>query len=171
MRQEKEMSQLDAEGYFVCPTMGEESPLEPGVYLLPAGAVDAPVPQIPEGKKAKWEGKWVFEDIPKPEPEPEPEPTPPTDEEIKNKIITDTQNRLDKFAQTRNYYGILSLCTYATSTNPKFASEGKHGVEARDDTWATLYGIYEEVKAGTRPMPADYDAIKADLPVLEWPDA
>jgi hypothetical protein len=74
MRQEKEMSQLDAEGYFVCPTMGEESPLEPGVFLIPAGAVEAPAPTIPEGQRAKWNGAWVFEDIPAPAPEVEPEP-------------------------------------------------------------------------------------------------
>ena len=169
MTQQKQVYQLDHEGYFVGLTVADESPLEKGVYLLPAGAVDTTPPTVPEGKKAKWNGSWVYEDIPKPEPE--PEPTPPTDEEIKDKIINDTQNRLDTFAQSRNYDGILSLCTYATSTKPKFAAEGQYGVEARDDTWSKLYSIYEEVKAGTRPMPADYDAIKADLPVLEWPDA
>ena len=68
----KQVSQLDADGYFVGLTAADESPLEPGVYMMPAGAVDAPAPNIPEGQRAKWNGEWVFEDIPQPEPEPEP---------------------------------------------------------------------------------------------------
>jgi hypothetical protein len=85
-------------------------------------------------------------------------------------IQTQTQQRLDAFAQTRLYAGILSLCTYATSTNPKFQAEGQYGVEARDSTWATLYQILAEVEAGTRPIPAGYDDIEPELPVLQWPD-
>jgi hypothetical protein len=77
----KQVIQLDADGYFVGPVIADASPLEPGVYLIPAGAVDAPMPTIPEGKRAKWNGQWVFEDIPQPEPEPEPEPEPLTPEQ------------------------------------------------------------------------------------------
>lgn len=73
----KQVSQLDQGGYFVGITVADESPLEPGVFLLPAGAVDAEPPTVPEGQRAKWNGQWVFEDIPQPEPEPEPEPEPP----------------------------------------------------------------------------------------------
>jgi hypothetical protein len=69
----KQVIQLDADGYFVGFTTADESPLEPGVFLMPAGAIDAPVPSIPEGQRAKWNGAWVFEDIPQPEPEPEPD--------------------------------------------------------------------------------------------------
>ena len=73
----KQVIQLDADGYFVGPVIADASPLEVGVYLIPAGAVDAPMPTIPEGKLAKWNGQWVFEDIPQPEPEPEPAPLTP----------------------------------------------------------------------------------------------
>jgi len=77
---QKQVCQLDAESYFVGFTFADESPLEPGVYLLPAGAVDAPAPVIPEGHNAEWAGQWVYEPIPEPEPEPpetpEPEPIP-----------------------------------------------------------------------------------------------
>ena len=75
----KQVCQLDADGYFTNTTVADESPLEPGVYLIPGGAVEAPAPIIPEGQRAKWNGAWVFEDIP--QPEPEVEPTPPTPEE------------------------------------------------------------------------------------------
>jgi hypothetical protein len=70
----KQVIQLNADGYFVGLTTADESPLEPGVFLLPANAVDASVPNVSEGQRAKWNGAWVLEHIPQPEPEPEPEP-------------------------------------------------------------------------------------------------
>lgn len=90
-------------------------------------------------------------------------------EAVQEKIVYFTQKRLDDFAQTRNYDGILSLCTYATSTNPKFQSEGQYGVTARDATWAKLYEILAEVEAGTRPTPTGFSDIEPELPVLAWP--
>ena len=84
-------------------------------------------------------------------------------------IVSQTQNRLDSFAKTRNYDGILSLCTYATSSVQKFAQEGQYGVTSRDATWKKLYEIMDEVEAGTRPMPSSFADIESDLPILEWP--
>ena len=63
----KQVCQLNAAGYFTGLTTADESPLESGVYLLPAGAVDTAAPVVPEGKRAKWDGVWMFEDIPQPE--------------------------------------------------------------------------------------------------------
>ena len=96
-----------------------------------------------------------------------------TQEAIKQQLIQSvtqqTQQRLDDFAKTRNYDGILSACTYATSPTAKFATEGQYCVEARDATWSTLYVIMAEVEAGTRPMPSSFADIEPDLPVLTWP--
>ena len=90
-------------------------------------------------------------------------------EQIQKSIVDQTQARLDNFARTRNYDGILSLATYATSTNAKFQTEGQYGVEARDATWSKLYEIMAEVEAGTRPMPESFADVEPELPVLEWP--
>ena len=79
------------------------------------------------------------------------------------------QQHLDGFAQTRNYDGILSAATYATSTVPKFAAEGQYAVEARDSTWAGAYAILDAVLVGVRPMPSIEEVI-AELPVLAWPE-
>ena len=84
-------------------------------------------------------------------------------------ITTATQTRLDDFAKTRNYDGILSACTYASSPVSKFASEGQTCVNARDNTWATLYTVMGEVQAGTIPMPTSVEDVMVLLPVLEWP--
>lgn len=64
---QKIVSQLDAQGYFVGTTTADESPLEPGVFLLPAGTVDVQAPVVTEGKRMKWAGEWVAEDIPPPQ--------------------------------------------------------------------------------------------------------
>lgn len=69
---QKQVCQLNGAGYFIGVTVADESPLEPGVFLMPFGTVDAEAPSIPDGKIAKWDGEWVFEDIPTPEPTPAP---------------------------------------------------------------------------------------------------
>jgi hypothetical protein len=88
---------------------------------------------------------------------------------LQESIVKQTQDRLDTFAKTRNYDGILSAATYATSTVPKFQQEGQYAVVARDQTWATLYEILAEVQTGTRPAPTSYADIEPELPVLAWP--
>ena len=88
---------------------------------------------------------------------------------IQDAIVDATQLRLDTFAQTRNYMGILSAATYATSNVPRFQAEGEYCVNQRDATWAKLYEMLAEVQAGTRPMPTGYADIEAELPVLVWP--
>jgi len=65
----KQVIQLDAQGYFVGTATADESPLEQGVYMMPADTVDGDVPTVPDGHKAKWNNGWVFEAIPEPEPE------------------------------------------------------------------------------------------------------
>lgn len=75
---EKIVSNLSADGYFIGPCVADESPMEPGVFLLPAGAVDVEPPTVPPGTRAKFNGTgFDFEDIPEP-----PEPPAPTPEQI-----------------------------------------------------------------------------------------
>lgn len=112
---------------------------------------------------------------PPPEPTP-PEPVlppPPTPEEvaasIQASVVWQTQQRLDSFARTRNYDGILSACTYASSLVPKFKAEADYCVAKRDETWAALYDFMSEVQAGTKPFPTGYADIEPLLPVLSWP--
>lgn len=89
--------------------------------------------------------------------------------QVQDQIVYATQQRLDDFAKTRNYDGILSACTYATSPTAQFNTEGQYCVAVRDATWSALYVILGEVQAGTRPMPSGYADIEAELPALVWP--
>ena len=92
-------------------------------------------------------------------------------ERIIQQFAIDAQARLDTWAQSRGYDGILSACTYATSQIPRFQAEGQHCVDLRDQTWARLYEILAEVEAGTRPVPLSLAEIEADLPALTWEGA
>lgn len=99
-----------------------------------------------------------------------PAPIPvPDAATIQAAIVEATQARLDAFARTRNYDGILSACTYASSVIPKFSAEGQYCVNARDSTWLTLYGIMEAVQTAQRPLPAGFADIESELPALAWP--
>jgi len=53
----KTLIQLDGDGYYSGAFEADESPMEPGVYLFPAGAVDAPLPPaLNAGQFARWDG-------------------------------------------------------------------------------------------------------------------
>ena len=68
--------QTNREGIFVGVVKRQPSPLEPGVFLVPAGAVLVEPPQIPEGQMAQWDGTaWSLKPIPVP-PAPNLDPAP-----------------------------------------------------------------------------------------------
>lgn len=98
--------------------------------------------------------------------EPEPYVAPVGD--ILAEITNAVQTRLDEKARERRYDSILSLCTYATSTVPKFAAEGQAGVQWRDDTWAACYALLEQFQNGEIEQPSFEDVLAA-LPELNWP--
>lgn len=97
-----------------------------------------------------------------------PEPPQLTEEELLQRIVDAVQKHLDATAKTRNYDNILSLASYATSTDPTFAAEGQAGVAWRDECWRYCYQALAEIKAGTRSMPTPEEAI-AELPQIVWP--
>ena len=141
--------------YSVFPVKRTEQPL----YDPQTEVISEAIPQLLDGY---WTQVWVIRNK--------------TAEEIaadiaalQQSIADYTQLRLDDFARTRNYDGILSACTYATSTVQQFKAEGQYCVDARDRTWAKLYEIMQEVQAGLRPVPNGYSDIEPELPVLEWP--
>lgn len=78
------------------------------------------------------------------------------------------QAHLDATARTRNYDGILSACSYATSTNLPFSVEGQAAVAWRDAVWLYCYQQLAAVQAGARSIPASTAAFIAELPVMSW---
>lgn len=82
--------------------------------------------------------------------------------------INAVQEMMDLKAKERGYDNILSACTYATSTNTKFAAEGQACVTWRDSVWAACYQIMEDVASGTVPEPT-LNELLAELPSMVWP--
>lgn len=80
-----------------------ESPLEKGVFHIPANCTEIEPPEEKEGFKIKWNGEaWEYEEIPK-----EPEPEPPTFDELKaNKLV-----EVDDWTATKITGGFTSECS------------------------------------------------------------
>ena len=88
----------------------------------------------------------------------------------KSRLTSAIQSMLDETARERGYDSILSLCTYATSPNKKFADEGQAGVSWRDEVWAKGFTILADVEGGERAIPT-VDELLAELPAFVWPGA
>lgn len=67
--------QFDHAGLYAGTTEADESPLEPGVYLLPARCTLTPPPaDVPANKWPRWNGStWQLVNRPAPAPAAEPE--------------------------------------------------------------------------------------------------
>lgn len=58
--------QFDNAGFYLGETVADESPLEPGVYLLPARCTfTAPPKNVPQDKRPRWNGVcWTLANKP-----------------------------------------------------------------------------------------------------------
>lgn len=71
-----------ATGQYIRQSKADESPLEPGVYLIPAHATTTPPPSCDDGEQVRWDGEaWQVEPLPVEESTEEhpADQTPPTD--------------------------------------------------------------------------------------------
>jgi hypothetical protein len=91
------------------------------------------------------------------------------DRDLKTQVFASAQALLDQEAKDHGYGSMLSLCSYATSTNARFAAEGQYGVNRRDQVWAVLHAMDADVQAGTRTMP-DWATVLGELPAAAWPE-
>lgn len=75
------------------------------------------------------------------------------------------QVHLDTKARLKNYDGILSACSYATSKSLTFGPEGIAFLNWRDAVWAYCYQALADAQAGKRAIPTT-EQLLAELPVL-----
>ena len=79
MTKTRTVYQTDRDGVYVGETVAFESPLEKGVFMIPAGCVETAPPATTEQTRARWTAKgWVVEPKPVAAPEPAPKPVLPT---------------------------------------------------------------------------------------------
>jgi hypothetical protein len=94
--------------------------------------------------------------------------------EVQAILVNAIQAHMDSVIATRGYgepdgrFALMSCCTYATSSNPKFSAEGQAAVEWRDGVWAKCYEVMADVMEGKRAIPTREELI-AELPVFSWP--
>lgn len=122
---EKIVSQLDADGYFVGPVAADESPMEPGVYLLPAGCVDREPPaKVEQGKRYRtWGAGWRGEDLPVSEPVPEIDPA-----EVRRGEVMMRLSEID--GETARPAREIALAFVAGKPAPAFAGNKLAALEA-----------------------------------------
>lgn len=95
----KSVTQLDEFGYFLGTSIAYESPLEPGVFHIPANAIDVKPPTVPANKRARWvDGMWQYEDMPV-IPDIKPAPIPEKTKSQQAQAILD-----ENMFFTNNYY-------------------------------------------------------------------
>lgn len=85
---------------------------------------------------------------------------------ISNNYSNAINNYLHSGAKKHNYFGIISACSYAVSTDPVFSNEGRKFVEWRDRVWNHFFTIMDNIKNGQRPLPSVKEVIES-LPKLE----
>jgi hypothetical protein len=81
---------------------------------------------------------------------------------------TEAGRRLDVFAQERGYGSIISVCTYDSSSVPRYAADALVARTLRDQWWTALNIIMANVIAGNRPVPSSFEDFEAELPELKW---
>jgi hypothetical protein len=92
---------------------------------------------------------------------------PETEDAVTN-YTNVVQALLDTTANSRGYSGIISGCTYATSTDAIFSKEGQSLVEWRDAVWRKCYEILALVQQQLRNSPT-MDELLSELPTIVWP--
>lgn len=75
------------------------------------------------------------------------------------------QKHLDDAAKLLGYDGILSVCTYATSSVSKFRTEALSYISWRDNVWSYCNTALASVHAGTRLPPIDATSFILELPI------
>jgi hypothetical protein len=113
MRNSKIVYSYDKEtGNYSGEATAWESPLEPGIYHIPACATEKK-PEFQNGKITKWNGKkWILENIPLP-----PEPQKPSLEELKD--LKRKELAINRSSLAENSFIAYKDKTYSNSQNSR----------------------------------------------------
>lgn len=85
------------------------------------------------------------------------------------RVNDEVQHWLDMFAKTRGYIDMVEACSFASSSVPKYKTEGTYCKSVRDEVWATVDQLTVRIKGGKLDVPNGIAGIFKELPPLKWP--
>lgn len=149
------------------------SPLEPGVWLIPGGCLEAEPPVPGPGQYVAEEaGAWVLRDIPQPPappaPAPPPEPVPLTPEQQMEALDDLLENLLDDIARSQGFRSMDRAVSYRGDPNPVTDAKAQALFLYRSEFWARCDQEKALILAGDAEIPTLEEA-KAMLPVFTPP--
>lgn len=136
---QKIVFQTNHERVLVGTCLADESPLEPGVWMIPGGCVELAPPPIPEGHQARYgSGAWLLEPIP---PAAVEHQVQVLVSESPTKHANDVvQAYMDQTAQLSGYENLLAAISYADEEAvPSFQEDGKRFRAWRSLVWAYVF--------------------------------
>ena len=149
----------------------EPSPMEPGVWLVPAFATLTEPPEVPAGMIAVFDpasDSWALT----PTGVVHPPPPPPTAEERAAGIRAAVAEHLDVVARAQGFKGIDDAVSYADEPAVvRFQLLGRALRAWRSLTWAATLELIDAIDAGQAAMPADKPALFGLLPAFAPPTA
>ena len=163
---QKIVFQTNHECVLVGTCLADESPLEPGVWMIPGGCVELEPPPIPEGQQARYSsGAWLLEPIPLAAAAPQVQELA-SDSPTKqaNQVV---QAYLDQTAQLSGYENLLAAISYADEEAvPSFQEDGKRFRAWRSLVWAYVFEQQALALANPEQALSLFDLL-LDLPELE----
>lgn len=88
----------------------------------------------------------------------------PTLTELRPAYEAAVQVHLDSVARQHGYDNVHTACAYAGAPNP-FQAESQQFIAWRGAVWVAAFALFQQVEAGTVPLPTPEDAI-ASLPAF-----
>lgn len=161
---QKIVYQTNSQHIFVGVAEADESPLEPGVWLIPGGCVELAPPKVGPGMRARWaQTQWVLEPIPLAVTEADASSAI----DVMQTYIGIIQRHMDAKAQEFGYDSLISGISYADEPAvPKFQAEGQALRAWRSQVWAFGYEYLAKVQASEQALPTP-DELLAELPAFE----
>lgn len=150
----------DADGFFTGESEADESPLEPGVYLIPALATATAPPLFDEGMRAIFNGQ-TWDGL--------PIPAQPalTQEQLIRKYESALDTHLDSVAQLHRYRDRVTFALRSGYPGP-YQAEGIAFGSWMDDCNAQAFAQLGRVVDGIEAMPT-LEAFIASLPIFVLP--